>query len=483
MVSSKLLPVPKTEAEWNRRRFCGHLSVGVMGLGPAELMARQADAAIGRRRAAQAKQVLVVYEEGGIRQMDTWDPKPHAPVDHRTPYQPISTSVPGMQFSSLMPQIAKAADKLAVVRSMTSAKVAGHRQGCQEFFKGYTFNAPLEFPDIGSVVTEVLGSECRELPGYIFCPGANMPNAITSPGFLHRSRAPWKLGTKSLGENVAAPDWEVRSLAPQPGLSADRFAERRQLLGAVERQARVSTQAAQTMQQYQEHAFDLLSSPRVQQAFDLSRESDATRDRYGRDHRGCCYLLGRKLIEAGVRFVSVTVIQPPDHVGRPNYGQPGGVFLNWDHHEGIYKNGPCGGPQGMNNQERYGLPHAVMMPSLDRSLSALIEDLDQRGLLEETLLCFVTEMGRTPRVNKNGGRDHWGRAMSIALAGAGVPGGQVIGKTTDDAGDVIEGRATPYDYAETIYRKLGIDTSQRLHRPDGRPVDFSESGRPIADLF
>lgn len=481
-LASKSCSKPKSVAEWNRRRFCRHLSAGLLGVPLAEVLARQALAAAGNQRPA-AKQVLVVYEEGGISQMDTWDPKPQAPVDHRTPYRPISTNVPGMQFSSLMPQLARQADKLAVVRSMTSAKVAGHRQGCLEFFKGYPFNAPLEFPDIGSVVTEVLDTECRELPGYIFCPGANMPNAITSAGFLHRSRSPWKLGTKSLGENVAAEDWKVRSLTPQPGLNLDRFAQRKQLLKAVDRSPRVESQAAQVMQHYHEHAFDLLSSPRVQRAFDLTTESDATRDRYGRDHRGCCYLLGRKLIEAGVRFVSVTVIQPPDLVGRANYGQPNGVFLNWDHHEGIYKNGPCGGPQGMNNQERYGLPHPIMMPSFDRSLSALLEDLEQRGLLEETLVCYVTEMGRTPKVNKWGGRDHWGRAMSLAFAGAGVPGGQVIGRTTDDAGDVVEGLATPYDYAETIYRKLGIDTSQRLRRPDGRPIDFSADGRPIAGLF
>jgi hypothetical protein len=234
---------------------------------------------------------------------------------------------------------------------------------------------------------------------------------------------------------------------------------------------------------YYENAFELLTSPRVQAAFDLNAESETTRDRYGRDHRGCCYLLGRKLIEAGVRFVSVTVIQPPEHVGRPGYGKPNGVFLNWDHHEGIYRNGGCGGPQAMRNQERFGLPHPIMMPSLDRSLSALIEDMHARGLLAETLVCFISEMGRTPRVNKWGGRDHWGRAMSIAFAGAGVPGGTVIGATDKEGGDVTDARYTPYDYAETIYRKLGIDTHARLKKADGRPVDFSDGGRTIGELF
>ncbi len=453
-----------------------------MGFGLAEMMAVQAVAKVSSHR-ARAKQVLVVYEEGGISHMDTWDPKPDAPSDHRTPYRPISTSVAGIQFSSLMPMIARQADKLSVVRSMTTSEAPSHPNACKEFFKGYRFNAPLDFPDIGSVVTHVLGTECPQLPGYIFCPGINMPNHVSTTGFLPVSRAPWKLGTKSLGENLSDPKWHVKSLSLQPGLSTRRLHDRSKLLVELDQSVLAQTDRAQSLRKYYENAVDLLTSPPVQSAFDLQTESDRTRNRYGRDHRGCCYLLGRKLIEAGVRFVSVTVIQPPEHAGRPGTGQPNGVFLNWDHHEGIYKNGPCGGPQAMKNQERYGLPHPLMMPSLDRSLSALIEDLDERGLLDETLVCFVTEMGRTPRVNKWGGRDHWGRAMSIAIAGAGVLGGQVIGATNKDGGEVVDRRYTPYDYAETIYRKLGIETESRLKKPDGRPIDFTDGGRPIVELF
>lgn len=452
-----------------------------MGFGLAEMLALEATATTGT--AAQAKQILVVYEEGGVSQMDSWDPKIEAPLEHRTPYAPINTNVPGIQFSSLMPMIAQQADKLSVVRSMTSTKVAGHMEGCQEFFKGYRFTAASSFPDIGSVVTELLGSNCPQLPGYVFCPGANMPNHITTTGFLPVSRAPWKLGTKSLGENVAAPGWKVQAVQPQPGLSRERFSQRQSLLDQIDHYDSGQSPLGLSLSKYYEHSFDLLVSPRVQRAFDLETESTQTRDRYGRDHRGCCYLLGRKLIEAGVRFVTVTVIQPPDLVGRPNYGQPNGVFLNWDHHEGIYHNGPCGGPQGNSNQERYGLPHPVMMPSLDRSFSALIEDMHERGLLKETLVCFVTEMGRTPRINKWGGRDHWARAMSIAFAGAGVPGGQVVGHTDKEAADVLDRLYTPYDYAETIYRKLGIDTDLRLKKPGGLPVEFSDGGKPISELF
>jgi hypothetical protein len=474
-----------------RRTLLKSISAGVLGCGLPSMLALAAKANT-RSSVGKARNVLVIYEEGGISQMDTWDPKPDALLDHRSPFPPISTNVPGIQFTSLMPNLARHADKLAVVRSMTSTRVAGHIEGCLEFFKGYRFDSPAfqgttfkshRFPDIGSVVTDRLGTDCPQLPGHVLCPGANLPNVVSNPGFLPASRASWKLGTKSLGENLATPDWRVRSLDPQPGMGHDRMAYRRELLGQLDRSSSADNVGGQDVQRYHEYAFDLLTSPRVQSALSVRNEPEACLDRYGRDHRGHCYLLGRKLIEAGVRFVTITVIQPPELVGRPGYGEPKGVFLNWDHHEGIYQNGPCGGPQGMSNQERYGLPHPVMMPSLDRSFSALLEDLHDRGLLEETLVCFITEMGRTPRLNKWQGRDHWARAMSIAFAGAGVPGGQVIGRTDRDAGDVIDRLYTPYDYAETVYRKLGIDTDQRLRMADGRPVDFTEGGKPIVELF
>lgn len=475
-----------------RRRVLSSMSAGVLTCGLGNLLSLEGLAADSTNRRRTARNVLVLYEEGGISQMDTWDPKPEAPVDHRSPYAPIATNVPGMWFTSLMPQIARHADKLSVVRSMTTTRVAGHIEGCLEFLKGYRFDSPSfqgaglnshRFPDIGSIATDLRGTDCPELPGYIFCPGANLPNFVNNPGFLHRSRAAWKLGTRSLGENVAAVGWRVKSLEPQPGLDRDRMQSRRNLLQALDSTPTAAERVAEAFTRNYEHAFDLLTAPRVQAALSFERDSAPTLDRYGRDHRGMCYLMGRKLVEAGVRFVTVTVIQPSDLVGRPNNAEPNGAFLNWDHHEGIYNNGPCGGPQAMNNGERYGLPHPVMMPSLDRSFSALLEDMQQRGLLEDTLVCLITEMGRTPRLNKWQGRDHWARAMSIAFAGAGVPGGQIIGQTDREAADVIDRPYTPCDYAETLYRKLGIDTDQRLKMPDGRPVDFTEQGQPIVELF
>lgn len=474
----------------SRRRWFQDVSAGVLGCGLSDLLAIEARAAT---LPARAKNVLVVYEEGGVSQMDTWDPKPDAPVDHRSPFEPIATNVPGIQFTSLMPQLARHADKLSIVRSMTTTRLAGHIEGCLEFFKGYRFDSRMfgiaannfashRFPDIGSVAATMLGSECRQLPAYILCPGANLPNLVSNRGFLSPAASAWKLGTRSLGENLADPDWKVRSLTPQPELSAERLHRRRDLLAQLDLASQSNVEDP-SLQRFHGHALDLLTSPQVRQSLTLEHEPDKVLDRYGRDHRGRCYLLGRKLIEAGVRFVTVTVIQPPSLVGRPGTGESNGVFLNWDHHEGIYFNGPCGGPQAMNNGERYGLPHPVMMPSLDRSLSALLGDMDERGLLDETLVCFITEMGRTPRLNKWQGRDHWARAMSIAFAGAGVPGGQVVGATDREAADVVSRPYTPYDFAETVYRKLGIATPERLRMPDGRQVEFSEGGRPIVELF
>ncbi len=184
----------------------------------------------------------------------------HAPVDHRTPYKPIATVVPGIHFSELMPQIAKHADKLSVVRSMTTAKVAGHMEGCQEFFKGYPFNLAPRVARRGFGRGPNVGSECAELPPYVFCPGANMPNHITSTGFLPISRGPWKLGTKSLGENVADPAWKVRAVEPQADMSTARINERRKLLGTLSSQE--SDGLGDLVRQNYEHAFDLLTSPR-----------------------------------------------------------------------------------------------------------------------------------------------------------------------------------------------------------------------------
>src|SRR3954454_306867 len=206
------------------------------------------------------------------------------------------------------------------------------------------------------------------------------------------------------------------------------------------------------MDRVYKQAFDTLTSPQVAKAFDYQGEPEKVKERYGKGHRGACYLVGRKLIEAGVRFVTVDTRWPlqPD--------LPGGTNLNWDHHDLIYAPGSCGTVRDKAGGEgRYGIGHWVMMGSTDQAFAALIEDMDQRGLLAETLVCFITEFGRTPRLNKFQGRDHWTDAYSIAFAGAGVPGGQIIGSSDKDGGHAATDPQTPESYAATVFEKLGID--------------------------
>ena len=204
--------------------------------------------------------------------------------------------------------------------------------------------------------------------------------------------------------------------------------------------------------------------PQVAKAFDLSVEPQSVRDKYGPGHRGACYLVGRKLMEAGVRFVTVDTLWPL------TAETPGGFIMNWDHHDLIYAPGSCGTVRDKAGGEgRYGIGHWVMTGSMDRAFAALIDDLDERGLLAETLVCLVSEFGRTPRLNKFAGRDHWTETYSIVMAGAGVPGGQIVGKSDADGGYAIEDPHTPEEYGVTIYEKLGIDRDVPLYDATNRP--------------
>lgn len=464
---STLLPLAQS---FSRRRALQVGSAGVLGLSLPQLLALQASGATGASKPA-ARNVLVILEQGGLSHMDTWDPKPHAPTDHRSPFKPISTTVPGMQFTSLLSHTSRVADKLAVVRSMMHPKSGanGHPDGTQYMLSGSHPNSPVEMPDIGCIATRILGSECRDLPPYIMVPGNHEQNAATRTGFLPAASRVFKTG----GSDVSSTQWKVADLLPRNENAADRLNGRRQMLTSLDSRF-ASQRDVEGMDRFYSQAFDTLTSPRVEDAFKLSTESTATRELYGRGHRGACYLVGRKLIEAGVRFVTVDVRWPfsPE--------VPGGFNLNWDHHDLIYTSGSCGTVRDKAGGEgRYGIGHWVMMGSTDHAFAGLIEDMDQRGLLAETLVCFITEFGRTPRLNKFGGRDHWTDAYSIVFAGAGTPGGIVIGKSDDDGGYVLDSPHTPEQYASTIYEKLGIDRSKPLYTSANRPVYFGHAAEPI----
>jgi hypothetical protein len=465
--------MPRFASRLQRRSFLG---LGIAG--GLNLLSSMSGAATvsASRSTGKARNVIVILEQGGLSHIDTWDPKPEAVSEHRSPYRPIATSVPCMQLTSLLPHTARIAHKIAVVRSFHhKTNVAnGHPLGTQYVLSGSVPGGPIEMPDMGSVVAHRIGSACDWLPPYIMVPGNDEQASMTRHGFLPAGTKAFKTG----GRDLSDPTWKVNDLAMLAGIDNGRFHDRLDLLSNLNVGFRpAANDNVGSMSAMFSQAADMLSNPRTQRAFNLSDEPDALREKYGRGHRGQSYLLGRRLIEAGVRFVTVDVREPETKL------TPGGFNMNWDHHDYMYTDGSCGTVRiAAGGEGRYGIGSWWMMGSTDQAFAALVGDLDERGLLDETLVCFVTEFGRTPRLNKFQGRDHWTKAYSMAFAGAGVPGGQVIGQTDRDGGYVLQRPVTPDDYAATVYQKLGIDRDQPLFTRDKRPIFFAHGGSPIAEL-
>ena len=455
-----------------RRSFLGLGMAGGLSLWAGSSLASGSSEA----KLAKAKSVLLIYEQGGLSHIDTWDPKPEIPVDHRSPHGVIPTKVPGMQFTSVLAKTAQVADKLTVVRSMyhKDGGVNGHPDGTQYALSGEVPGGPIEMPDIGGVVTHRLGSACNYLPPYIMIPGNHEQAAMTRQGFLPPETAVFK--TQG---NLADPKWQVPNLGLLAGIDQRRFLDRRDLLSNLNvGVASGSGRRLEGMQSLREKTVDMLTNSATRSAFQLSEEPDAIRDKYGRGHRGQCYLLGRRLIERGVRFVTVDVREPETPQS------PGGFFFNDAAPAEIYTSGSCGTVRDKAGGEgRYGIGTWQMMGSTDQGFAALIEDMDQRGLLAETLVIFATEFGRTPRLNKFQGRDHWAHGYSHAFAGAGVPGGQLVGRTDKEGGYVLDRPYLPDDVAASIYAKLGIDRGKPLYTPQNRPVFMAHSGKVIEELF
>jgi len=462
---------------WSRARrdLLKSAAAGVLGMSLPEILAVQANAAAAGRQLA--KNVLVVLEQGGMSHTDTWDPKPLVATENRSPHPPVDSNVAGIQFTELLKKTSRVADKLAVVRSMYHPQPGanGHPKGTQYMLSGAHPGGPTEMPDIGSVVARVMGTSARHLPPYVMVPGNSEQAKESRTGFLPNSSRVFKTG----GRNLADPNWEVDNLSLARGINESRFHNRRDLLGRLNGSSAVGdTAAGQTMTLFGDRAAAMLTSSRTKAAFQINDEPQRVRDQYGPGHRGRCYLLGRRLIEAGVRFVTVDVRWPRTD------DLPQGTNLNWDHHDFIYSQDTCNLPgAGGGGRGRRGIGTWEMMGSTDQAFAALIEDMHQRGLLEETLVCFVTEFGRTPKINKFQGRDHWTHAYSIAFAGAGVPGGQIIGRSDKDGGYVADNPHTPEDYAATLFEKLGIDRSRPLYTPSNRPIFIAADGEPMIELF
>jgi Protein of unknown function (DUF1501) len=424
-----------------RRDFLQVGSLGVCGLSLAGLLRQEAAAKeAGGGRVARAKSVILVYLGGGLTHHDSFDMKPEAPAEIRGKYSPIESNVAGTQVGELLPRMAQCMDKVGLVRS--GAHNNDHHETATNWVLSGRFGSPFgDYPAIGAVAAHELGFG-GVLPPYVAVPrNPSFTWELGKSGFLGGRYESFKTGDPN------ADNFSVRDVAAANGDS--RSADRRKLfLSTVDQLAdkvRGNDQLA-TYDEFRGRAADMIQSPQAQSAFAIDKEDVKLRDRYGRNTFGQSCLLARRLVEGGVRFVTV------------NYG-------GWDHHAKIFEN--CD----------------KKLPEFDLGFSALIEDMTARGLLKDTLVACFGEFGRTPLINKDAGRDHWGPAASLLFAGAGVTGGNVIGATDKQGAHVTTRPYAPADVCYTILDSLGIDPHVPLTTPDGRVIDALEEGEVMSPLF
>jgi uncharacterized protein (DUF1501 family) len=445
----------------SRRQLLQLGGIGVMGLGLPELLHAATES---RSKVTRQKSCIFIVQYGGCSQIDSFDMKPDAPAELRGPFKSIATSVPGTRICEHMPRLARLADRYAIIRSMTHGN-PGHDGGMHVAMTGHS--QPVEnTPYYGSIVAK-LCPPGGNVPPYVWLQnlaGDVQPRYLTG-GFLGAQYSPLRVGTDL--DNPAAPNFRVKAFDPPSDVSASRLMERQQLLSRVESAGRSPHNTAE-LQTYRERAVDLLTGPEARQAFDLDREPAKVRDWYGRHPLGQNLLMARRLIEAGTRLVSVTA-----WTGNP----PGEKFVNvqtWDMH-GPGAAAYIGSIFGVGS---FGLGWAL--PRVDEAVSALLTDLEDRGLLEDTLVVMVGEFGRTPKIS-NLGRDHWPACYSALLAGAGIRGGLVYGSSDKTAAYVKDAPVRPEDFGATLFHALGVAPETRLGA-DGftRPVS---AGKPVLGLF
>jgi hypothetical protein len=449
---------------WNRRECLriGGLSLAGLTL-PRLLQARESPAS----HAAAAKSVIVLFMSGGLPQHETFDTKPEAPREIRGDFDTVPTKTPGLFIGELLPQIASLTDRMAVIRSMVTGDNAHSTSGYQ-MLTGVPHaplsreNAPPGRPNDWPAYNAVIRGLCpprNGLPSSIALPrrlannGGQDPWPGTDGGRLGRSFDPWLLECDPNAAGFTMPGAEFPD-----GLSQVRLDRRLSLLDQVSSGLnRLEDRAADgAFDLYREQAISLIAGGQGRAAFDLNQEPDKVRDRYGRTQWGQSVLLARRLVEAGVSLVQVQWASTDKKL--PNSG-------GWDTHE-------------KHSESLKGW----LMPALDQTYSALLTDLEDRGLLDETLVCLVTEFGHTPKFNKRLGRDHWGSAFSIALAGGGIRGGVVHGATDDKAAHVVSDPVRPCDYLATIYHCLGFSPETMVHDVEGRPLPIS-AGHPVQALL
>ncbi len=454
----------------SRRRAVQVGAIGALGLTlPQLLLSEERERAQGGN-GCRAKSCIFIHQYGGLSQLDSWDMKPHAPQEIRGPYQPISTATPGFQLCELMPRLARMSERYAVIRSMTHG-MSQHDQANSMLLAGRDKPAA-DDRSFGSMVAKLRPSSAR-IPAHVwlqkFGGGAAPPDhTYLTGGRLGMAYAPMLIGERH-DDNPASADFRVQAFERPKDMTVQRLLERKGLLQDLQSVSPLeATNEFEALEVFQEKSFELLHGSAARSAFDIRQEPQPVRDRYGDNPLGQNLLLARRLIEAGVRLVNVVA-----WTGLAA-GEKFVSVETWDMHGnadvGIFEN-------GWN-----GLPFAL--PRADQAVASLLQDLDDRGLLESTLVVLVGEFGRTPVIRKGArriGRDHWPQCYSAMLAGAGIRGGSVYGESDHQAGYVKGCPVTLEDFTATLFRALDINPASRLS-PDGFTLPAS-TGNPIAALL
>jgi hypothetical protein len=390
-------------------------------------------------KAVKASNVIHIFLPGGMAHQDTWDYKPNSSSEYRGPFSGIKTKISDVFFGELLKETSKISDKLTVIRSMTHGEAA-HERGVHNMLTGYRPSPAVQYPSFGSIVSHELGGR-NNLPPYVLVPNQFAPENGT--GYLST-----KYGPFSLGSNPENSDFKVKDLNVPLGINENQLQRRRLLLDSIDERFKSleKSDSVQAMDSFYQNAFNLISSSGAKDAFDLEKESLKTKEKYGNNSAGMRFLMARRLVEAGVRMVTV------------NYG-------SWDHHSNI-------------NSAMIG-----QAPNFDRAFSALISDLSDRGMLDSTLVLVTSEFGRTPKINATNGRDHWPKVFSTVLAGGGVKEGFSYGKSDALSSEPEEDPVSPENLAATMYSLMGIDYEKRLMTSDLRPIDIVREGKILTDII
>jgi hypothetical protein len=450
--------MPASPAELSRRQFLHSGALGALGLFWADWLRAAAAGAPGRR--ARARSVILIFNAGAPSHLDLWDMKPEAPDNVRGPFRPVATNVPGVRVSELLPHLARRADRYAIVRTVHHHHTQ-HNSGMYWSIVGrpYRLDSTLinpsrtDYPSFGTLVGWLARRDGYggALPPYVITPAPHCDSlAYITPGQFGSC-----LGAcydpLVLNADPNAPGFRVPNLTPPPDVPAPRLGARRALLGRLDAGPGHFVGVPSTdFDANQARAFSLVTAPAVQRAFDLSAEPPAVRDRYGRHSWGQSHLLARRLVEAGVRFV--TTVNGPSIV--------------WDTH-----------------RDNFSRLKDRLVPPMERAFSALLDDLEGRGLLDSTLVVWMGDFGRTPRINRDAGRDHWPACYSMVLAGGGIRGGQVVGESDHTGAYPRSYPVTPADVHATVFTALGYDPHRITYQSsEGRPFPLSE-GEPIRGLL